>query len=177
MTGLMWSVESLADLFRHMEWADALTWKSVLASEGARTDAKLRERLYHLHVVQRAFLRMWRGEPRESPYPVFEDAPSLMRWGRAYYGEAASHLASLGDAGLSGPLRDPRAGVIEQRIGRPPREATIGESALQVVLHTNYHRGQINALLREVGGEPSTVDYIAWVWLGRPVAQWPLDTS
>jgi len=43
---------------------------------------------------------------------------------------------------------------------------------LQVPLHSQYHRGQINARLRAVGGEPPRVDYIVWVWLGRPGAHW-----
>ena len=43
---------------------------------------------------------------------------------------------------------------------------------LQIPLHSLYHRGQVNARLREVGGEPPTVDYIAWMWLGRPAAEW-----
>ena len=58
------NINTLTDLYRHMEWADAAVWVAVLASEGGRVDAKLRESLYHLHVVQRAFLRAWRGEPR-----------------------------------------------------------------------------------------------------------------
>jgi hypothetical protein len=61
-----------------MEWADAEVWKAVLASENGQTDEKLREYFYHLHVVQRAFLRTWHGEPRETPYPTYEDAKSLL---------------------------------------------------------------------------------------------------
>ena len=41
---------------------------------------------------------------------------------------------------------------------------------LQVALHSMYHRGQINARLRDFGGNPPLVDFIAWVWLGRPAA-------
>ena len=167
------NMNALTDLYRHMEWADAAVWASVLAREGGRADAKLRDYLYHLHVVQRAFLRAWRGEPRETPYPTFEDAPSLMLWGRAYYGEASAHLAALGDERLSGPMPVPWASMVERSLGRAPETTTFGETALQVVLHTLYHRGQINARLREVGGQPPLVDYIAWVWQGRPAPVWP----
>jgi uncharacterized damage-inducible protein DinB len=62
---------------------------------------------------------------------------------------------------------------VEQRLGRRPEPTTIGETALQVVFHSTYHRGQINARLRTVGVESSLVDYIAWVWLGRPEPEWP----
>lgn len=177
----MMNMNALADLYRHMEWADATVWTSVLASESGRADAKLREYFYHLHVVQRAFLRVWRGEPRDTPYPTFDDAPSLLLWGRTYYGEAFAHLETLNDEKLSGAMPMPWASMVERRLGRAPETTTIGETALQVTLHSQYHRGQINARLREVGGEPPLVDYIAWVWLGRPAAQWPAgapqDTS
>ncbi|MGH9902557.1 MAG: DinB family protein, partial [Pyrinomonadaceae bacterium] len=62
---------------------------------------------------------------------------------------------------------------VGERIGRAPATTTAGETALQVVLHGTYHRGQVNARLKEVGGVPPLVDYIAWLWLGRPAAEWP----
>lgn len=166
-------INTLTDLYRHMEWADAAVWAAVLACESGQSDAKLREYLYHLHLVQRAFLRTWRGEPRETPYPTFDDGWSLMAWARTYYAEAFAHLEAMSDEKTSEPMPVPWAAMVEQRLGRAPATTTIGETALQVVLHSQYHRGQINARLRQFGGEPPLVDYIAWVWLGRPKADWP----
>ena len=166
-------INALTDLYRHMEWADAAVWAAALASVGGRADAKLREYFYHLHVVQRAFLRAWRGEPREMPYPSFDDAPSLMLWGRTYYGEVLAHLEALSDEKVSEPMPVPWASMVERALGRAPETTTLGETVLQVALHSLYHRGQINARLREVGGEPPLVDYIAWAWRGRPAPSWP----
>jgi uncharacterized damage-inducible protein DinB len=174
---MMVNVKALADLYRHMEWADAAVWTSVLASEEARRDAKLRDYLYHLHLVQRAFLSVWRGEWREGAYPKFDDARSLMEWGRTFYGEAWSHVGALGDEELAKPFSMPWASLVMEQIGREPETTTVGETALQVTLHTQYHRGQVNARLREAGGEPPSVDYIVWVWLGRPQPSWPSDES
>ena len=173
----MMSVNALAELYRHMEWADASAWAAVLASEGGRNDQKLRDYFYHLHVVQRAFLRTWRGELRETPYPTFGDAPSLMLWGRTYYGEALAQLALMSEERLSEPMPLAWASMVERVLGRAPEVTTVGDTVLQVALHSMYHRGQINARLREVGGEPPLVDYIAWVWMGRPVPGWPPDTQ
>ena len=166
------NLNTLNDLYQHMEWADAAVWNAVLESKTGQTDMKLREYFFHLHMVQRAFLRVWRGEPRETPYPVFDDAQSLMVWGCSYYAEAFAHLRTLSDDQISQALPVPWASMVGQRLGRTPQTTTIGETALQVALHSTYHRGQINAHLREVGGEPPLVDYIAWVWLGRPAADW-----
>lgn len=169
----MTNAEALTDLYRHMEWADAAVWAAVLSSEEGRADAKLREYLQHLHVVQRAFLRAWRGEPADAPYPKFDDAAPLVGWGRAYYAEAQAYLASLGGGSLSEPLTVPWASMVERRLGRPPEATTLGETLLQVALHTTYHRGQVNARLRALGGEPPVTDYIAWLWMGRPAPAWP----
>jgi uncharacterized damage-inducible protein DinB len=167
------NLDALTDLYRHMEWADAVTWTSVFASESGHKDAKLRDYLYHLHLVQHAFLRAWRGEQSETPYPTFNDAESLMLWGRNYYGEAFAHLETLNDEKLSKPMPLPWATMVEKQLGRAPEKSTVGETVFQVALHSLYHRGQINARLRDVGGEPALVDYIAWIWLGRPSPDWP----
>jgi uncharacterized damage-inducible protein DinB len=167
------NIRGLIDLYHHMQWADAAVWTSLLASENGQTDSKLRDYLYHLHLVQYAFLRIWRGEPRETPYPTFDDVQSLMRWGRSYYNEAFGHLSSLSDEKVFEAMPVPWSDMIERRLGRAPETTTIGETILQVALHSLYHRGQVNARLREIGVEPPLVDYIAWVWLGRPGAKWP----
>lgn len=166
-------VQTLSDLFRHMEWADAAVWSAVLASEHGRTDTKLRDYLQHLHIVQRAFLRTWGGEPRDTPYPKFDDVQALMEWGRSYYADAHGYLRTLTDTDASQSMPVAWAKMVEQLIGRVAATTTLGETVLQVALHSLYHRGQVNARLREVGGKPPLVDYIAWVWFGRPPAEWP----
>ena len=167
----MVNVATLQDLFAHMQWADATVWKTVFSFPPATQDARLQELLYHLHIVQRAFLKAWRGESLDG-FPKFSDAESLRDWGKAYYAEANSHLSTLTEEALNQPLLLPWAAMIEKQFGRTPESSTLGETALQVALHTAYHRGQVNARLRELGGEPPLVDYIAWIWQGRPAANW-----
>jgi uncharacterized damage-inducible protein DinB len=167
---------TLTDLYRHMEWADAAVWSRVMASDSGRKDAPLRERLYHLHLVQRAFLREWRHEPRETPYPAFKDSGSLMAWAQSFHGEALEHIASLSAEALSAAMPLSWESLVERRMGRAPERTTLGETALQVALHSMHHRGQVSTRLRECGGEPPLIDYIAWLWEGRPAAAWPAFT-
>lgn len=167
------NLEVLRVLYQHMEWADAAVWRAVLASESARTDEKLRGLFYHLHLVQRAFLRAWRGEARETPYPTFNEVTSLMRWGREYHGEISAHFEKLSEEEMLSPMQLPWSEIVERELGKSPALLNVGETMLQVPLHSQYHRGQINARLREVGGEPPPVDYIVWMWLSRPIAVWP----
>lgn len=170
-------LNDLNDLFRHMEWADASVWRAALASDAAREDTKLRELFYHVHMVQRAFLRVWQGETRYTPFPTFEDTSSLIEWGSSYYPEVLAQLKSWTDEDLSQPLNVPWASMLTKPLGREPEDTTLGQTAQQVALHSLYHRGQINARLRELGGEPPLVDYIAWLWLGRPQADWKFESK
>lgn len=164
---------TISDLYRHMEWADATMWAAVLTAQNGLSDARLRDYLYHLHLVQHAFLRAWRGEPLDTPYPTFDNAQALMSWAHGYHAEAQAYVAGFSEQELDHPMSVAWASMVERYIGRPPAVTTVGETALQVALHSTYHRGQINARLREVGGTPPPVDYIFWLWLGRPAADWP----
>jgi len=165
-------LSTIKDLYRHMEWADALVWRAVVESEVSRTDQKLRELFHHLHLVQRVWLRAWRGEPRDTTDPTFDDAKSLMSWGHSYYAEVSSHFEALTDEQIAGIMQLPWAEIVERELGRKPERISIAETMLQVALHSQYHRGQINARLRALGGEPPRVDFIIWVWLGRPPPDW-----
>ncbi len=54
----------------------------------------------------------------------------------------------------------------------PPLRVSIGDAMLQVASHSTHHRGQLATRLRSLGAEPPTVDYIVWLWKGRPAAGW-----
>jgi uncharacterized damage-inducible protein DinB len=166
------SLSTLKVLYRHMEWADALVWRAVLAFDEASRDEKLRGYFYHLHLVQHAFLRAWRAEPTPTSYPTFDDACTLMSWGRSYHREISAHLELVTDEQIARPMQLPWTDIVEKELGRTPEKLSVGETMLQVPLHSLYHRGQVNARLREVGGEPPTVDYIVWMWRGQPAPEW-----
>lgn len=166
---------TLVDLYRHMEWADATVWKAVMTTE-ARTDARVRDLFHHLHLVQRAFLGVWRNEEFKNEFPTFDDPVPLMKWGRDYYEVVHTKVASFAQTALGNAMPLPWANMVEEMLGHAPAISTLGDTVLQVTLHSLYHRGQINARLRELGLEPPLVDYIVWIWMGRPTPEWPAST-
>jgi uncharacterized damage-inducible protein DinB len=169
----MFTRELLIELLRHMEWADAKVWAAVPESEPG--DARLMQWLVHVHVVQRAFFAVWTGaDPRlafRKP-EEFASIQELRHWGHSYYAPAHDFIGGMSAERLGAPLVMPWAAQIAEQIGRPIGPTTIGETCFQVASHSTYHRGQVNARLRETGAEPPLVDYIAWLWFGRPEPDW-----
>ena len=170
------SIALLRQLIRHMEWADAEVWRAVLSHEPAVHDRRLLDLLTHLHLVQRMFLMVWRKDPfdpSKAP-PEFATAAALQTWAQPYYAQANSFLDRLDEAGLESQVSMPWVKGIEAQLGRTFSTPTLAETIAQVTSHSTYHRGQVNARLREVGGEPPLVDYIAWIWFGRQQPNWVL---
>jgi uncharacterized damage-inducible protein DinB len=161
------------NLLKHMEWADALVWTAVLGLPAARDDARLRERLHHLHVVQWVYLQVWRGEPIRAPeLGTFADLDAVAAWARSCYPKLREFARRVKADELAQRIEFPWAGEVVTRLGSAG-PATLGESVLQVVMHSTYHRGQIAARIRELGGEPPLTDFIAWIWKERPDPAWP----
>ena len=169
----MFSRELLRDAYGHMEWADAEVWAAVPLA--GPPDPRLRLLLVHIHTVQRAFLWMWTAKPVKDAFRTPESFATLdevRTWALPLYAELQAFLVLQNDDSLAAPFELPWAKLIEPQIGRPASITTIGETCFQVASHSTYHRGQINARLRELGAEPPLVDYIAWVWSGKPAPAW-----
>ena len=166
-------IDVARDLFRHMEWADAAFWRTMIAKPDVLEDERLIKLVQHLHVVQRAFFSMW-NEIRVSAEELYAPlSPDEMRAAaRELYPQIDAFVSGaesrLGDIVLMPWLRH-----FEKQLGRSLQSPTFSETFLQLPMHSTYHRGQINMRLRELGAEPPLVDYIAWIWFGRPSPEWP----
>jgi uncharacterized damage-inducible protein DinB len=158
--------EMLTDLYGHQAWADAEHWRAFEAHPPALEDAKLRERLHHIHLVQRAFLALARGRQPEGTRPEdFPDAAALKEYGRTYHEEAAAYLTTVSADRLAETLVIPW-------FRDPPIRITVAQALTQAAMHSHYHRAQNATRLRELGGEPTTTDLILWWWKGRPAPRW-----
>lgn len=165
--------EQVKNLLKHMMWADAEVWKKVLNFPAMENDEKIKKLLYHLHQVQYAFFFLWNNLPMEIPKPeTFTSFQSIVEWGFEYQKKLDEFLVSTKDNEIDRLIDIPWSKFMERRTGKKVVRATLEETIQQVALHSTYHRGQINARFRELGGEPANVDFIAWVWLGKPAEDW-----
>ena len=158
----------LRDLFDHQYWADITLWNAVGDHRPAREDKVIRDRLHHIHQVQRYFFwRVGDGAVGITPtkpedFATFED---LRSYAQESHEEIRRGLAGLSDARLAEPIQIPW-------FKDPPLSITVAEALTQCALHSHHHRGQNATRLRELGGVPPTTDLIVWYWKGRPEARW-----
>lgn len=161
----------LKSLLNHMMWADAEVWKKVLSLPAAENDERIKKLLYHLHQVQYAYFFLCDEHPPKIPkLEEFTNLKSIALWGREYQEKMNLFLSS--EMASEKIIEIPWSKFMERRIGKKVVPATLEETILQVALHSTYHRGQINTRFRELDGEPASVDFIVWVWLGKPHANW-----
>ena len=163
----------MADLARHMQWADAAVWSAILRSPAATEDPKLAETLHHVHLVQHLFRQAWAGDPFQiRDRADFADPHEIARWGRQAHGDIAHFLSSADTEDFDCQIRLPWAGHFERQANRAAAVHTMGETILQVAMHTSHHRGQLCVRLRQLDVEPPAIDFIVWLWSGRPDADW-----
>ena len=158
----------IRDFYGHQVWADAEHWRAIEAHPPAAADKAIRDRLHHIHLVQRAF--RWIVGDRQSTFTItkpedFATAADLKAYAREYHDEIFDFLRGLSDARLASEVN------IEW-FKDPPLRLTVTEALTQCAMHSHYHRGQNATRLRELGGEPAATDLIVWYWKGRPAADW-----
>ena len=155
-------IAMLRELFAHQAWADAKILAAVRSHMAASDDAELRKTLHHIVGVQRAFLALFLQRPfhlaREMQVPAnLDEMEALFRQTHA---EEIAFAGQVQEEAIAQMIEIPMLAKI-----RP----TLGETMMQVVMHSQHHRGQVAARLRALGGTPPTVDWIIWL-KDRPVA-------
>lgn len=156
-----------------MEWADAFVWRSVLGAEQAVRDEIVQGKLRHLHRTQQIFFKVWASETvsyEKVEHPFLEERTLA----ESFHSAAQVLLSNETDLDLARDLIIPWGDHFARAVGKERAQRTTrGESFYQLVAHTTYHRGQVTMRLRQLDETPPLVDYIAWIWLGRPAPEWP----
>jgi uncharacterized damage-inducible protein DinB len=155
----------LRDLMVHSEWANAVffhTWSKT----PARDNEEMRRRVGHVVGVQSGFLSVLTGkEPGKPP----DGPPSSYEELKARARESHSGLRKVAE-GLD--TESMRRKVQIPWFPPPPCVITAAEALVQAAMHTQHHRGQLMTRLKDLGGEPKNVDWIIWLWKGRPEGRW-----
>ena len=144
----------IRDLILHQEWADNELLRAAAASVG---DERLRTLLHHIVVVQQVFHAML----TRTAYEIPAESEDLQRLYDKSHADLRMFLDTLrSPEDLQGIVENPRM---------PDIRGSVADVLMQVVLHSQNHRGQCLTRLRELTGAPApTLDYIWWVKLGRP---------
>jgi uncharacterized damage-inducible protein DinB len=157
--GIMDALQLIRRSFAHSAWSDVL----LLDALRAHPELTAARREYsHVVAVQEVWLA--RIERRTAAAPIWPDltleqADALRRDVAAAYERFLSTLTS--DA-----LE--RQCEYTNSVGQAFQTPTV-DILQHVALHSQYHRGKINLLLRQAGAEPAPVDFISFV-RGVPAA-------
>ena len=155
-------------LLKHMLWADNEVWNKVLELPVAQNDKRIKDLLFHLHQVQYAFYFLWNDLLLEIPKPEeFADLKSIAKWGFEYQQKLTHFILSERASDKEKIVQIPWSVFFERKTKQKVVPATLEETMLQVASHSSYHRGQINTRFKELGGDPASVDFIVWVWMGK----------
>jgi uncharacterized damage-inducible protein DinB len=155
----------LSDLTAHLAWADAQAFQALKGCEAAQSDPDVLKRLHHTAFVASAFATLLEGGSVTRPPTAIPPFADLLDLTRTAGERLQAWIAAATEADLDRPIH-----VIWFR--EPPLHLPAREALLQALLHSQHHRGQTMTRLVQLGGKSVDVDYIIWVWKGRPEPRW-----
>ncbi len=150
----------LHQLFEHQAWADDELLHAVGAVPNVAADQKMLGTLHHIVFVQRVFTAMLQGaafDIQKELEPLASLAALRERYAESHTNQR-SLLKELSPESLTSSVENPWA---------PDLNGTVAELLMQVVLHSQNHRGQCLTRLRELTGAAPTLDFIVWLKLVR----------
>jgi uncharacterized damage-inducible protein DinB len=160
-------LNQLRDLIHYQEWADSQFFSQWYQTNDAHNQEELRRRAGHIVMVQKLFLDLL--ENQEAVFPD-KNAPLpeinyLRDRSKQIHERWKNALSSLPENRLQDLIKVPF-------FGNPDFAIRLEEAIIQVLLHTQHHRGQNMELLHRIGSKTPIVDWILWILKGKPAAEW-----
>ena len=152
-------LNSIRRMWDHSAWADRLLYDALAGS--TRAAAAWVEYSHILGAEETWLARLEGRASRAAVGPKLERDQIASLRDHVVKGYE-SYLQSLDESALS-------ASIEYTNSAGKTFQTACADILLHVALHGQYHRGKINVLLRESGGEPVPVDYIGFV-RGVPAA-------
>jgi uncharacterized damage-inducible protein DinB len=164
----------IEELVQHMAWADSVVFSAIRGKSQAEEDEALLRRLRHIHLVQKAFFDVWLHQPINPHATDSFNALELAFFAKSLHSEIQKFQNALSTDDLDRIIHLPWSKQVSCTLGFEIANPSLGQTLLQVVAHSSYHRGQVNSRLRELGIDPPMTDFIAWVWARKPSPAWPI---
>ena len=162
----------IKNLSGHMFWADMTVWSEVRKIKQDKDTKNLFDLFLHLHSVQHAYLSIWKNESLNYFKNIkFKKLDEIYEWALDFYKKYRIFINDLDNNKLQMEIKIPWTGQLEKKLGKPPENSYMLQTIYQVIMHSTYHRGQINKEIRKIGGEPPLTDFIYWIWLGKSEAE------
>jgi uncharacterized damage-inducible protein DinB len=159
-------IEHIRNLIRYQEWADAHFLQAWEETPDARSDKEMLQRWEHVTAVQNAFYNVLKGnEVKFSRYDEFPPISELKERSESIHDQLKQLLQEYNSEDL-----DQR--VMIPWIPDPAVTLTRMEAFTQIIMHTQHHRAQNMTKLQTHGGKPGVIDWIMWVFKGKPEAKW-----
>ncbi len=156
------TIQEIQKLFAYNSWATNRIFDSLAGMPESQylMDLKashggIHGTFTHLVAAEKVWLSRWVGKP-ESRLMSVEEVPSLARLKVSWEdvaGRTARFLSRLDDRKLQQQFD-------YASLSGEKQTSTYQQTLLHVVNHSSYHRGQIAALVRQVGGLPVRTDLI-----------------
>jgi uncharacterized damage-inducible protein DinB len=151
-------IPMLQSLWAHLTWADTVILKLTGSQEGAYADEEVRKLLNHIAGVEYFFLSLFQGRPFDLARIryVAGNIEEMERLFEQAHADGAAYVARLDDAELARTLEFPVPGMKDFH-------PQVRDGLMQVIMHSEHHRGQVAMRLRAMGAKPPVTDYIAWL--------------
>jgi uncharacterized damage-inducible protein DinB len=154
------------ELAHYQSWADAQFFSRWKQLEDARTNQSILKLSNHMVLVQKLFLDAL--EQNESAMPEKDKAlPSVSEMEticRSNQQRLLAFLNGIPEETLSKPVSLPWF--------RSESTLTVADAVLQIFLHTQHHRAQVLQMLSPYAEKSMVIDYIAWIYKGKPAPAW-----
>ncbi len=157
-------LETLRDMIRHKNYANAALLNAIAQFEPAAKDPGFPRLLHHIILANRFWLSLFMGERFDLAGE--SKAPESLGEIAAMYRQTEEQ-----ETAWAGSLRETDLERVVATPFLPEQQFSVMEGVLQVCLHSHGHRAQCAARLRDMGGSPPAMDFVFWL-KQRPMARW-----
>lgn len=154
-------MQTIRKLFDHMDWANHRLLEALRATASAEASKAV---ILFRHVLQAESIWLTRLQGRSSK--------GIAIWVHEADLDACEELTKFNREGFQTLLGALSEDALDQPVeyrsqNGKPHKTPARDILIHIALHGQYHRGQVNAVLRTDGFEPAPLDYILYSRIDR----------